>query len=165
MQIKRFFKHILTTPWLVQRYFPASAMRKIEAAVRDSERKHSGEIRFVVEAALHPLQLLHGITPRQRAIELFAQLGVWDTEHNSGVLVYLLLADHDVEIVADRGIHSCVGDGGWGEICKQMEAEFRQGRFEAGTILGIAQISEVLQQHFPAGTANDNEISDTPLIL
>src|ERR1051325_3610335 len=160
MQIKRFFRHILTTPWLVQRYFSATTMRKIEATVRDSELRHSGEIRFVVEAALHPLQLLHGITPRQRAIELFAQLGVWDTEHNSGVLVYLLLADHDVEIVADRGIHNCVGDGGWEKICKQMEAEFRQGRFEAGTILGLSQIGEVLQQHFPAGAANDNELSD-----
>lgn len=152
-------------PWQVRRYFPASAMHKIEAAVRDSELRHSGEIRFVVEAALHPLQLLHGITPRQRALNLFGQLGVWDTEHNSGVLVYLLLADRDVEIVADRGIHGHVGDGGWEKICKQMEAEFRQGRFEAGTLLGMAQIGEVLQRHFPAGAANHNELSDTPLIL
>jgi uncharacterized membrane protein len=140
-------------------------MRNIEAAVRDSERQHRGEIRFVVEAALHPLQLLHGITPRQRALELFAQLRVWDTEHNSGVLVYLLLADRDVEIVADRGIHGCVGSEGWQDICSQMEAAFRRGEFEAGAVVGITQIGKVLQRHFPAGAANPNELPNTPVIL
>ena len=140
-------------------------MRNIETAIGDSERKHSGEIRFVVEAALHPFQLMRGITPRQRAIELFAQLGVWDTAQNSGVLIYLLLADRDVEIVADRGIHSCVGDDGWEAICKQMEAAFRQGQFKAGAVTGIMQIGAALQQHFPAGNKNSNELPDISLIL
>lgn len=165
MQIKRFFRHILTMPWQVRRHFSATAMHNVQATIRDSELKHSGEIRFVVEAALHPLQLMRGITPRQRAIELFAQLGIWDTAQNSGVLVYLLLADHDVEIVADRGIHGRVGAEGWGKICRQMEAAFRQGQFEAGAVNGIVQIGEILQQHFPAGASNDNELPDAPLIL
>ena len=165
MQIKRFIRHILTTPWLVRRYFPAVVLANIEAAIGDSELIHNGEIRFVVEAALHPLQLMHGVKPRQRAIELFSQLGMWDTAHNSGVLVYLLLADRDVEIVADRGIHNCVGTKGWEKICKQMEAAFRQGQFQAGALNGIAQIGEMLQQHFPAEAANENELPDTPMIL
>jgi uncharacterized membrane protein len=114
---------------------------------------------------LHPVELAMGKTPRQRAIELFARLGVWDTADNNGVLVYLLLADHDVEIVADRGIHGHVGASGWEAICKGMEAAFRQGRFESGVMVGIQQIGEVLQKHFPANVANENELPDAPLVL
>ena len=140
-------------------------MQNIEAAIRQSESGHTGEIRFVVEAALHPVELVMGKTPRQRAIELFARLGVWDTADNNGVLVYLLLADHDVEIVADRGIHGHVGASGWEAICKEMEAAFRQGRFESGLMVGIQQIGEVLQKHYPANVANENELPDAPLVL
>lgn len=165
MQMKRFFKHLLTAPWLVRRYFSAAAMHNIQAAIRDSELKHSGEIRFVVEAALHPLQLMHGVTSRQRAIELFSQLGIWDTEHNNGVLIYLLLADRRVEVIGDRGIHGRVGTDGWESICKEMESAFRQSHFEAGVLQGIARIAEVLQQHFPTNGANHNELPDEPLIL
>ena len=165
MQIKRFFKHIFTMPWLVRRYFPAVAMHNIQSALSESEHTHSGEIRFVVEAALHPLQLIYGVTPRQRAIQLFAQLGIWDTEHNNGVLIYLSLADRRVEVVGDRGIHGHVGTDGWESICKEMESAFRQSHFEAGVLQGIARITEVLQQHFPANGANRNELPDEPLIL
>ena len=140
-------------------------MRNIEAAVARSEAGHSGEIRFVVEAALHPFDLLRGVTPRQRAIELFARLGIWDTQHNNGVLIYLLLADHDVEIVADRGVDHEVGTQGWQAICLEMEAAFRQGRFENGVIAGIARISDLLRQQFPTDAVNDNELPDTPLVL
>lgn len=165
MQIKRFFRHVLTMPWQVRRHFSATAMYNIQAAIRDSELKHSGEIRFVVEAALHPLQLMRGITPRQRAIELFAQLGIWDTEHNSGVLVYLMLADRAVEVVADRGVHGHVGTQGWEQICRDMQLAFRHGEFEQGVLTGIAQIGEVLQTHFPPDDENKNELSDNPVIL
>ena len=165
MQIKRFFKHMLTAPWLVRRYFSQAAMHNIEQAIGRSESTHSGEIRFVVESALHPYELLCGKTPKRRARELFASLGIWDTAHNNGVLVYLLLADRDVEIVADRGIHGHVGSQGWEAICSEMEAAFRQGWFEAGVLLGIQQISKVLQQHFPANGANENELPDVPVVL
>lgn len=140
-------------------------MRNMEAAISHSESGHSGEIRFVVEAALHPFDLLRGVTPRQRAIELFARLGIWDTQHNNGVLIYLLLADHDVEIVADRGIDHAVGAPGWQAICLEMEAAFRQGRFENGVIAGIERISDLLRRQFPAGAVNDNELPDAPLVL
>jgi uncharacterized membrane protein len=165
MQIKRFFKHMLTAPWLVRRYFPQAAMHNIEQAIGRSESTHTGEIRFVVENALHPYELLCGKTPKQRARELFASLGIWDTAHNNGVLIYLLLADRDVEIVADRGINGHVGSQGWEAICGEIEAAFRQGQFEAGVLLGIQQISKVLQQHFPANGTNENELPDAPVVL
>lgn len=163
--IKRFFRHVFSGPWLVRRYFPAAAMQNIEAAIRHSETGHSGEIRFVVEASLHPFELMRGETPRQRAIEIFSRFGIWDTENNNGVLIYLLLADHDVEIVADRGIDRHVGSAGWEAICKQIESAFRQGRFEAGMLAGITQIGNVLQKHYPMGAANANELPDKPVVL
>jgi uncharacterized membrane protein len=163
-RFSRFFKH-LRGPWHIQRHFPAGTLSNIEHAIGASEKTHTGEIRFVIEAALHPYHLWQDKTPRQRAIELFASLGVWDTAHNNGVLIYLLLADHDVEIVADRGIHAHVGMEGWELICRAMEAAFRRGEFEAGMLLGIKQIGEVLQTHFPADGANENELPDQPLVV
>jgi len=165
LQIKRFFRHAFSGPWRVRRYFSRGAMHNIEQAIGQCESTHSGEIRFVVESALHPYDLLRGKNPKQRARELFASLGIWDTAHNNGVLIYLLLADRDVEIVADRGIHGLVGSQGWEAICREMEARFRQGQFEAGVLLGIQQISEVLHLHFPANGANDNELPDASLVL
>jgi uncharacterized membrane protein len=164
-KITRFFKHLFGGAWQVRRHFSASVLQKIEAAISQSEKTHTGEIRFVVEAVLHPYELLRGKTPRARALELFGRLGVWDTEQNNGVLIYLLLADHDVEIVADRGIHGYVGTQGWEAICHGMEIAFRQGQFEEGVLVGIKEISEVLQKNFPAGAADKNELSNVPLAL
>ncbi len=165
MQIKRFFKHLFSTPWHARRYFSHTAMHNIEVAIRQSECTHTGEIRFVVEAGLHPMDLIMGKAPRQRALELFARLGIWDTADNNGVLIYLQLADRDVEIVADRGIHGHVGAGGWEAVCREMEAAFRRGQFESGVLSGIQQIGKVLQKHFPATTANNNELPDAPLVI
>ncbi|HEX5538552.1 MAG TPA: TPM domain-containing protein [Methylophilaceae bacterium] len=163
--ITRFCRHIFSGPWLVGRYFPRAVLCNIEAAISHSEAGHSGEIRFVVEAALHPYDLLHGKTARQRAIELFARLGIWDTQDNSGVLIYLLLADHDIEIVADRGINDRVSPGRWEAICHAMESDFRQGQFESGVLSGITEISQILQREFPAGAQNENELPDAPIVL
>lgn len=165
-KIIRFLKHLTAGRWQVVRHFPAASMRAIEQAIRESERSHHGELRFVVEAGLELPELLRGVTPRARAIEVFSQLRVWDTEQNSGVLIYLLLADRDVEIVADRGIHARVGEEGWHAICRDMERRFRQGAFEQGVVEGIAAISALLQQHFPATeTDNPNEMPDAPVVL
>lgn len=163
--IKRFFRHIFSGPWLIRRHFPQAAMRNIEAAIGHSESGHSGEIRFVVEAALHPYDLFCGKTARQRAIEVFSQLGVWDTQDNSGVLIYLLLADHDIEIVADRGINSRVSVSDWQAICHEMESAFKRGMFESGVLTGIGQVSLILKRHFPLGTQNQNELPDAPVVL
>lgn len=164
-RLTRFFKHLLSAPWQVHGYFSRAALVRIETAIRDSERLHSGQLRFAVEVGLHPYSLWQGKTPRQRALELFARLGVWDTAQNNGVLIYLLLADHDVEIVADRGIHAHVGNAGWEAICHEMETMFRRGEFEAGVLLGIERISTLLQQHFPPREDHPNELSDAPILL
>jgi hypothetical protein len=166
MSIRRILKHWFYPPWLVRRHFPATAMTAIAKAVSDSERSHMGEVRFAVEGALPWHDVLDGLPARDRALQIFSQLRIWDTEHNNGVLIYLLLADHDVEIVADRGVHALVGPEGWEAICHAMEAEFRQGNFEAGVLLGIARITAILQQHFPAhGRDNPNELPDVPVVV
>lgn len=166
MGMVRFFKHVFSGPWCVKRAFPKSSLRAIEAAIAASEQTHLGELRFAVEGALDIGDLLRATTPRARALEIFALDRVWDTEHNSGVLIYLLLADRQVEIIADRGIHGKVGEEGWQRICRDMENHFRRGDFEAGVLGGIAAISAHLQRHFPAGThANPDELANAPLLL
>lgn len=163
--VVRFFKHMFSNPWQVGRHFSAIALHEIQKAITASEKKHAGEIRFVVEAGLHPFEIIFKKTPEKRAIELFGRLNIWDTEHNNGVLIYLLLADRDVEIVADRGIDRHVGHDGWEAICREMEALFRRGEFEAGVLHGIEKISAVLEKHFPLTGVSLNEVSNQPLIL
>jgi uncharacterized membrane protein len=165
MKIKRFFRHFLTFPWRVGRVFPQQSMAAIEAAIRESETSHYGEIRFSVETALDVRSLLEGKSARERAIEVFSQLRVWDTERNNGVLIYLLLADRDVEIVADRGIHQAVGQPGWETICREMERSFRQGCFEQGVVEGIRAVTSHLVRYYPARGGNENELPDKPVVL
>jgi uncharacterized membrane protein len=150
----------------VRRIFPEAALMAIENAIEKSEASHRGEIRFAVEAALNTLPLLKDQSGRERAVEVFSHLRVWDTEHNNGVLVYLLLADRDVEIIADRGINARVRNEEWESICRKMEAAFAQGQFEAGVISGIEAVGRHLREHFPSGTVGgENELPDTPVIL
>lgn len=163
--IIRFCAHLVSNPRQVRQRFSADAMRRIEQAIAASERTHSGEIRFVVEAGLHPYEILFNKTPRKRAIELFGRLNIWDTENNNGVLLYLLLADKDVEIVADRGIDRHVGYANWDVICRDMENLFKKGEYEAAVLQGIAEISMHLQRHFSPQESKDNEIPNQPLVL
>jgi hypothetical protein len=164
MDTARIARHLLTTAWSVRRAFPPHAMRAIERAIRESEAGHAGQIRFAVEHSLDLPELLRGVSARDRAIDAFSHLRVWDTEHNNGVLIYLLLADHDVEIVADRGIHLKVGEG-WEPICRSMEAAFRAGEFEAGVLNGVRAVGEQLGAHFPRGARGPNELPDRPVVL
>jgi hypothetical protein len=163
--ISRILKHALTPRWLVRRVFPSNDLAAVEAAIRDTELLHEGEIRFAVEGGLDLPALLDGVTARERAVEVFSRLRVWDTEYNSGVLVYLLLADRQVEIVADRGIHARVGAEAWEGICRRMEQAFRDGRFAEGVVTGIREIGDLLARHFPPRGANPNELPDRPEIL
>ena len=163
--LRRFFNHVFSTPWSVERHFSKQALRNIEQAILASETQHTGEIRFVVEADLHPLHILYKKTPKKRALEVFSQYRVWDTEQNNGVLIYLLLADRDVEILADRGVHGHVGAEGWEAICTEMEKLFKKQQFEQGVLLGIEKIGDVLQQHYPSNGANENELPNYPIIL
>jgi len=165
MQIKRIFKHLMFPYRRLLRHFPDAVMDRIEAAVAASERMHHAEIRFAVEGSLDLLPLWRGVSARQRALTLFASLGVWDTEANNGVLIYLLLADRDVEIVADRGFNNRVDAAQWASICHEMEASFASGAFEAGILLGIERIDHLLSQHFPVrdDAENSNELPNRPV--
>lgn len=165
MNLKRIIKHLLAPQWIANRAFPKATLTAIENAVHESESRHSGEIRFAVEAGLNLWLLLHGRTPRNRAIEIFSRLRVWDTEHNSGVLVYVQLVDRRIEVVADRGINGKVKPQEWEMICRRMEAAFRAGRYEEGVLAGILEITALLASHFPPGEANRDELPDKPVVL
>ena len=165
MGIRRICRHLLEHRWRVRRIFPPQALARIEQAIKAGEATHSGQVRFVVEGALDGAPLFRNQPARERALDIFSQLRVWDTAHNNGVLIYLLLADHDFEIVADRGIDAKVGAAGWEAICKAMEADFRAGNFEVGVIKGIDAVSRLLAMHFPKQGAGKNELPDTPVVL
>lgn len=165
MNLKRVLRHLLMPHWQARRVFPPRTLRAIEHAIHAAEATHDGQICFAVESALEILPLLQGRSARQRALEVFAQRRVWDTERNNGVLIYLLLADHDVEILADRGVHRHVGAEEWERICRAMEQAFRDGRFEAGVIEGIGAVSRHLARHYPRTEKSANEIPDRPVIL
>jgi len=165
MQLMRLLRHLATGSLRVQRCFPESSMRAIESAIAEGEQRHEPEIRFAVEGALDPLAVVRGQTPRERAIDVFSELRVWDTEHNTGVLIYLLLADRDVEIVADRGVVARVGNPEWEGICREMEAHLRDGRYEAGALAGIRAASDLLARHFPARGPGRGEQPDRPVVL
>jgi len=158
----RLLRHLLALPGAVARAFPGGAMSAIENAIRESEKLHDGEIRFAVEAALHPAQLWRGVSARARAIEIFAELGVWDTERNNGVLLYLLLADRDVEIVADRGFNGKVSAEEWERVCRRMESALREGRHADAVIDGVQSLSSIIARHFPPRPGGRNELPDAP---
>ncbi|QOJ23391.1 MAG: TPM domain-containing protein [Gammaproteobacteria bacterium] len=166
MNFARILRHLLTGHLTQRRVFPATSLAAIEYAIQQSEKKHGGEICFAVEAALNTIPLLKNQTARQRAIEVFSQLRVWDTEQNNGVLIYLLLADRTVEIIADRGIHAKVSQSEWENICRAMESAFRQQQFEAGVIAGIDAIGTHLQKYYPFDPGKDlNELTNKPVVL
>ena len=149
MGIGRIGKHLLQHHWWVRRYFPPNVLAAIEAATKAGEATHSGQVRFVVEGALDGRPLFRNQPARERALDIFSQLRIWDTAHNNGVLIYLLLADRKVEIIADRGIDAKVGAAGWEKICAEMETDFKAGNFERGVIKGIEAVSRELAKHFP----------------
>lgn len=155
----------MVTRWVVKRAFPRDTLTAIDKAIKGSEITHRGEIRFAVEGALHIEPLLRGQTARERAIDVFSQLRIWDTEHNNGILIYLLLADREVEIVADRGIDAKVGPAEWEKICRKMETAFRQADFEGGVVGGIQEVTRLLAEHFPPIGDDRNELPDKPVVL
>src|SRR6266851_2363554 len=161
MGIGRIGRHLLEHRWRARRVFPPRALAAIEHAIKAGEATHSGQIRFVVEGALDGAPLFRDQPARERALDIFSQLRIWDTAHNNGVLIYLLLADRQVEIVADRGIDAKVGAAGWEKICKAMEVDFKTGNFEAGVIRGIGAVSLQLAAHFPKQRPGRNELPDT----
>jgi uncharacterized membrane protein len=159
----RLLSHLLALP----RSHPldAAALKQVEAAIAESEARHGGQIRVAVEAALDPLEVLRGETARERAVEVFSDLRVWDTERNNGVLLYLLLADRDVEIVADRGLNGIVSAAEWEAVCRAMEASLSAGRYADAIADGIRRIGELVAKGFPAPGSGRNELADAPVPL
>jgi uncharacterized membrane protein len=163
MSLRRTFKHLAATPFSVRRVFTSQVLQQIETEIAASEARHGGEIRFAVEGNLSGAELLKGITPRARALQVFAQLGVWDTELNNGVLIYVLWADRDVEIVADRGFNGRVSPEQWSAVCHKMETSFAKNDVAAAVLTGIREVGALVAQHFPA--TDRNEQPDRPMIL
>ena len=167
MEILRTLRHWFISPGAVRRAFPEDALKRIRTAIVDSEKSHSGEIRFAAEAALPMSYLRRDAPARERALMMFSKLRVWDTEQNNGVLIYVEMADHQIEIVADRGIARYVGADVWKAIAGTMRDRFREGTFEAGTIEAVKSIGDLLTRHFPLadGERNPNELPDYPVVL
>lgn len=165
MQWARIVKHLMSTERQVRKIFPQNQLDQIAQSIRSSETRHSGEIRCALESALDLRALMQGITPRERAIDVFSELRVWDTELNNGVLIYVLLADHAIEIVADRGIQAKVGTAGWEALCKNIQSAFAQGQYAAGIERCIHAIHEQLSTHFPHDGGGNNELPDHPIVI
>ena len=164
--IKRVLKHLFATPLQVRNVFTKAVRDAIEQAVTASELHHRGEVRLVVEGSMEFLPLLRGVSARQRAVQLFSQLGMWDTEQNTGVLVYVLFAEKRLEIVADRGIAALVAQAEWNAISADMSLAFRAGQFESGAVTGLQRITALLAAHFPpASGGNPDELPNRVILL
>jgi uncharacterized membrane protein len=164
-ELRRIVRHLLTDERAVRRVLPAAALEGIRHAIAAGEARHDGEVRFCVEAALPWSYLRRGASARERAVMLFSKLRVWDTERNTGVLLYVLLADRKIEVVADRGVSARVDDAEWSGICKALAATFRDGNAETGVAAALARINDLLAQHFPPLDQNPNELPDSPVVL
>ena len=165
MGLRRVLRHLSATRWGTRRRFPPEVLQAIESVITEVEVHHAGEIRFAVETALDLPALWSGTSARQRAIEVFSRLGVWDTLGNNGVLVYVLMADRDIEIVADRGIAERVTEAEWAAVCREAEDAFSAGRYREGAEAAVRGVSRLLGRHFPAAGGDRNEQPDQPVLL
>ncbi|HET8899460.1 MAG TPA: TPM domain-containing protein [Rhodanobacteraceae bacterium] len=164
--IGRLRQNLFSAWWALPRRFPARVLGEIAAAIKQGESRHLGEIRFAVESRLPWWGLLDGLDARQRARDCFARLGVWDTRHNTGILIYVLLAERRIEIVADRGITARVDAAEWRAICQGIERGYARSNWREGSLAGVQAVNELLARHFPAdGIDNPDELGDQPIIL
>lgn len=159
-KITRWLKHLFNPTWRVRQLFPPVVLNHIEAGISASEQQHQGQLRFVIESSFNAAAIFAGMSPRERALEWFGSLRVWDTEHNSGVLVYISMADHAIEVVADRGINQVVEPEAWAEVCALVQAKFAQKGYAEGLSVGLAAINTLLVTHMPRSTPLVNELPD-----
>ena len=162
---RRWWQHLTTTPLALNRHFTPRTLAAIDAACTESERLHRAEIRCAIEAALPLGHLWRGVSSADRALEVFSQLRMWDTEENNGVLLYVLLAERRIEIVADRGFSPGVSEAQWQDICTHMQCALRDGLYEAATLEALASISALATRHFPARGGDRNELPDATVLL
>lgn len=165
MEFARLLRHLFATRAGTRRRFSDAVDADIETAIRAAESRTSAEIRFVIETALDVPELWAGLTPRERAAQVFAEFRVWDTELRNGVLIYVLAADRDVEVVVDRAAAAAVEPAGWESVARTMEEHFRAGRFRDGAVAGVTGVAGLLEPHFPAGAAARNELPNQPALL
>lgn len=163
MELARFIRHVFMSPLKARRAFGAETLDAIAREVGALEQSHRGEVCLVVEAELSSADLWRDLSSRDRARQVFASQGVWNTEENNGVLIYLLLADRKVEIVADRGVRTT--DAEWQAICRTMEEHFRAARFREGAIAGVREVSRLLARDFPPDGRHRNELPDRPVVM
>ena len=161
----RVLSHLLLPRSALYRRFPSHALTAIEDAIQESEKKHRAEIRVAIEVALDLKDLRRLRLARERALEVFAELGVWNTRERNGVLIYVLLAERDVEIVADRGFDGRVSESEWQRVCTLIEREFATGRWRDGVLVGVEAVTALLAREFPADGPNSNEQVDRPAVL
>jgi len=164
-RLRRTLRHLFSTRNEAERAFPPDALTAITEAITAGEQTHRGEVRLIVEKGLPMSLAWAGVTNRQRAIALFADYGIWDTEDNCGVLIYVNLADRKVDIIADRGIDRRIDAATWQAVCDTMTRGFARGEFRAATLGAIAQVNQLLRSHFPSGGARPNELPDQPVML
>jgi uncharacterized membrane protein YgcG len=163
--LSRLLRHLCTTSAAGKRAFPPPTLQAIEAAIADGETRHRAELRVVIEPALDPQAVFNGMTARERARELFAHYGVWDTEENCGVLVYINLADHQVEIVADRGVGKLIAASDWQHACKTMTEGFAQRDYRRSVLAALDELNALLERHYPDDGSTRNQLSDAPVML
>ena len=166
MRTTRFLAHLFATRAGTRRRFTDDVLRSIEKGIAAAEARTSGEIRFVVETALEPREVWSGLAPRERALHVFSSLHMWNTEARNGVLIYVLAADRDVEIIADRGAADRIPQADWEGVCRVMEGHFRAGRFDEGSVAGIDAVGSLLARHFPPPPgSNRDELPNQPTLL
>lgn len=163
MNLSRALRHLASTGWGLRRAFDAEAMAEIERAIQETESLHGGEVRFAIEDNLSMRELWRDLSPRDRALDVFARLGVWDTKLNNGVLIYVLWADRDVEIVADRGLSAAVANQEWQKVCEHMERLFAERRAREAVVEGIRAVGTLIAKEFPA--TDGNELPNSPVRL
>lgn len=156
----RWFKHLFNPTWRVRQLFPADVLQQVEAGISASEQQHQGQLRFVIESSFNAAAIFANMSTRERALEWFGSLRVWDTEHNSGVLVYISMADHAIEVIADRGINRAVDPGVWEGVCTLIQTQFAQKAYAGGLEVGLAAINDILMAHMPRTTPLVNELPD-----
>ena len=165
MRAQRLIQHWLASLRPARKLIPPSALAQIEHEIELAERSHAGEIRVAVETALSLRQIWHKLSARQRALQVFASLGVWDTKHNNGVLIYVLLGDRAVEIIADRGIAEHIPAAEWQALCDEVGERFRQGDATAGCCVAVQSVGRRLARFFPASEGEGNELPNQPVLL
>lgn len=165
MTRSRFFRHLFTTSAAGRSVFPPDALRAIEACISEGETCHDAEVRLIIEHSLPVSLVLKKVSPRQRAIELFSRYRIWDTERNSGILIYVNLADRKVEIIADRGVDRLVAAVEWQALCQTVTRGFAKGAFLESMLAALAQLNAMLRERLPSRGDHPNQLPDKPLVI